>query len=207
MIKVLKNISKEEWLIGGAIAFVVYAIYTNRKTSLKTTIAEVPKRLTVNDPTVRRVQYPSDLEERFKKVAGNEYEPFLARLKEIGLDKEIAIRQLYTESSFSPSVMNCSIVSSAGARGIAQFMPTTWVSYGQGGNACNISDSLKAYPRLMSDLMKQYPNRIDLVLAGYNWGSNRKVLKDAYANNTPYEQYKSGLPKETKNYVASILQP
>jgi len=206
MKKLLKSISKEEWLVAGAIGLLVYIIFSNKKTTKKGG-ATNSNRIVVDDPTITRIEYPSDLEERFKKVAGSNYEPFLASLKNIGLNKEIAIRQLYTESSFSPSVINCSTVSSAGARGIAQFMPSTWTFYGGGGNACNVSDSLRAYPKLMSDLMKQFPNRIDLVLAGYNWGSNRKVLKDAYANNTLYENYKNGLPKETKKYVASILRP
>lgn len=205
MNKILKSISKEEWLIGGAVALVIYLIYSNKSSTNKNKLASA--RIIVDDPNLKRVEYPADIEERFKKIAGSSYEPFLANLKSIGLDKEIAIRQLYTESNFSPNVVNCSVVSSAGARGIAQFMPSTWTFYGGGGNACNVSDSLKAYPKLMSDLMKQFPNRIDLVLAGYNWGSNRKVLKDAYANNTPYEQYKKGLPKETQKYVASILRP
>lgn len=206
MIKILKKITKEEWLIAGAVGLLAYFLFTKKRTT-KYGASATPKRLTIDDPNITRVQYPTDLEERFKKVAGGAYEPFLLNLKAIGLDKEIAMRQLYTESSFSSNVINCSTVSSAGARGIAQFMPSTWTYYGGGGNACNVSDSLKAYPKLMSDLMKQFPNRIDLVLAGYNWGANRKVLKDAYANNTPYEQYKNGLPSETKKYVASILRP
>lgn len=205
MNKFIKSLTKEEWLIGGAVALLVYFLVSKKKTNKnnKSTSA----RIIIEDPSITRVEYPSDLEERFKRIAGSSYEPFLADLKAIGLDKKIAIRQLYTESSFSPSVVNCSVVSSAGARGIAQFMPSTWTAYGGGGNICNVSDSLKAYPRLMKDLMKQFPNRIDLVLAGYNWGSNRTVLKNAYANNTPYEEYKNGLPRETKKYVASILRP
>jgi soluble lytic murein transglycosylase-like protein len=209
MNKLLKSITKEEWIIGGAVALLVYVIFSNKKSSRGTSKSSKSgsSRLVVDDPTLKRVDFPVDLEERFKQVAGSNYDRFIQDLNEIGLDKEIAMRQLYAESSYSPSVINCSISSSAGAKGIAQFMPSTWTAYGGGGNICNVGDSLKAYPRLMKDLMKQFPNRIDLALAGYNWGSNRSVLKNAYTNNTPYEEYKSGLPAETKKYVASILRP
>jgi soluble lytic murein transglycosylase-like protein len=206
MNKLLKSITKEEWIIGGAVALLVYVIFSNKKSDKKGRKSS-SARMVVDDPSLTRVNFPSDLEERFKQVSGSNYDRFIQDLNEIGLDKEIAMRQLYAESSYSPSVINCSISSSAGARGIAQFMPSTWTAYGGGGNICNVGDSLKAYPRLMKDLMKQFPNRIDLVLAGYNWGSNRSVLKNAYTNNTPYEEYKSGLPAETKKYVASILRP
>lgn len=207
--KIIKSITKEEWIVGGAVALLFYVIFSNKNSGRGSSKSSKSgsSRMVVDDPTLKRVDFPADLEEKFKQIAGSSYDSFIKDLNEIGLDKEIAMRQLYAESSYSPSVINCSISSSAGAKGIAQFMPTTWTAYGGGGNICNVGDSLKAYPRLMKDLMKQFPNRIDLVLAGYNWGSNRKVLKSAYENNTPFEEYKSGLPTETKKYVASILRP
>jgi len=205
MKKILQGITKEEWLIGGAVALLFYVVFSRRKSTGGD--KKSSSRMIIDDPNTRRKQIPADIEEQFKRVAGSSYDSFINDINSIGLPKEIAIRQLWTESTFSPNVMNCTISSPAGAQGIAQFMPQTWRAYGGGGNVCSISDSLKAYPRLMKVLMNQFPNRIDLVLAGYNWGSGRKLLKDAYTNNTPYEQYKGGLPNETKNYLATILQP
>jgi soluble lytic murein transglycosylase-like protein len=166
--------------------------------------------LVIDDTTVSRREYPSDLEEQFKKVAGNSYQPFLEDLKGIGLDKEIAIRQIWMESTFNPKA-----VSRRGAKGLTQFMDSTWATYGGGGDPFKVSDSLKAYPRFMKDLMKQFPDRIDLVLAGYNSGAyirdpsdkSKFVYAEAFKNNTPFSSYKRKIPKETQKYVASILQP
>jgi soluble lytic murein transglycosylase-like protein len=209
----LKNISKDEWLIGSAVFLLVFAItsrYSKKQTSPNTTNSKKPSRMVIDDPTIAKLSIPSDLEEQFKKVAGNSYEPFIENLKSIGLDKDIAIRQIWTESKFNPKA-----TSPMGARGLTQFIDSTWATYGGGGNPYNVADSLKAYPKLLKDLMAQFPERIDLVLAGYNSGAYfRKPKKtgelvyfEAFKNKTPFSEYKAKIPNETKKYVAQILQP
>ena len=216
--KAIKSISKEEWLVGGAVFLVVYVLISKfiKKTDLPNVEANTkPKRMVIDDKTITKLPIPSDVEEQFKKAAGSSYDKFISDINAIGLDKEVAIRQLWTESKFRPDIMNCSISSSAGAKGIAQFMPNTWKSYGGGGNVCNVADSLRAYVKFMRDLMKMFPDRIDLAIAGYNSGAYIKypreggklVYKEAFDNKIPFSKYKSKLSKETQGYVAQILQP
>jgi soluble lytic murein transglycosylase-like protein len=212
MNKLLKSISKEEWIIGGAVALLFYVIFSNRKSSRATSKSSKSgsSRLVVDDPTLKRVDFPVDLEERFKQVAGSNYDRFIQDLNEIGLDKEIAIRQIWTESRFNPKA-----TSPRGAKGLTQFIDSTWASYGGGGNPYSVADSLKAYPKLLKDLMAQFPNRIDLVLAGFNSGAyfrrpkktGELVYFEAFKNKTPFSEYKNKIPKETQIYVASILRP
>lgn len=208
--ELFKKISKEELLVGGAVFLLVYLLVKKyRKSPEFPNIPSggKPKRMVIDDMKDTRKSIPADVEEQFKKVAGSSYDKFISDIEAIGLNKEIAIRQLWTETSFNPRVINCSISSSAGAKGIAQMMPITWQGYGGGGNICNVADSLKAYPKVMGDLMKRYPDRIDLVLAGYNWRPFSETLKKALNNKTPFSEYKKSLPLETRNYVATILQP
>jgi soluble lytic murein transglycosylase-like protein len=211
--KAIKSISKEEWLVGGAVFLIVYLLVSKfrKKPEFPNAPSNTkPNRMVIDDPTVSRREYPSDIEEQFKKVAGSAYQPFLEDLKAIGLDKEIAIRQIWMESTFNPKA-----VSRRGAKGLTQFIDSTWATYGGGGDPFKVSDSLKAYPKFMKDLMKSFPDRIDLVLAGYNSGAyirdpadkSKYVYEEAFKNKTPFSSYKGKIPKETQKYVASILQP
>lgn len=163
------------------------------------------KEMVIENPGVEVVKYPSDLMERFEKLVGDNYDEFISGCNSIGLKPEIAVRQLYTESGFSPDVINCSRKSSAGAEGIAQFMPGTWKYYGD-GSPCNISDSLKAYIKLMGDNLKRYPNRPDLAVAAYNSGPNLKAYNDALENDTLFTDLKGKIPNESYKYSASIFQ-
>ena len=151
----------------------------------------------------------SSVLDKFKKVLANNnlsYNDFVSKVKSIGLAPEIAVKQLYAESGFRPEVINCSRKSSAGAKGIAQFIDSSWSTYGGSGSPCNVSDSLNAYVKLMDTLLKKFPNRVDLALAGYNWGPYRATLKQALNQNISFEELKSKLPTETKNYVSKILE-
>lgn len=90
-----------------------------------------------------------------------------------GLPAPVLAGQLKQESGFNPKA-----VSAAGARGIAQFMPGTWASYGKGADPFDPLAGIDAQGRYMAELFKQAKTSglagdpVDLALAGYNagWG-------------------------------------
>jgi hypothetical protein len=98
------------------------------------------------------------------------------------------ISLLFQESRFQPGV-----VSSAGAQGVAQFMPATAASMGLE----NPFDPLQAIPasaRLLRELIGQFGN-LGLAAAAYNAGPKR--IQD-------WLQKKGKLPEETQGYVKTI---
>jgi hypothetical protein len=98
------------------------------------------------------------------------------------------ISLLFQESRFQPGV-----VSSAGAQGVAQFMPETAASMG----LKNPFDPLEAIPasaRLLRNLVSQFGN-LGLAAAAYNAGPKR--IQDWLGK-------KGKLPDETKGYVKTI---
>ena len=162
--------------------------------------------MVIINPGVKVTTFPSDIETKFKTAVGDDYDGFISDVQAIGLDPKIAIRQLYTESRFNPDVMSCKRTSSAGAKGIAQFMPGTWPTYGGGGDPCNISDALKAYPKMMKKLLDKFPGRLDLAIAGYNSGPNLKAYSNALKNKTQFTELNGVIPAESYKYASSILQ-
>ena len=95
--------------------------------------------------------------------------------------------QLYAESGFNPFA-----VSSAGAQGIAQFMPGTGRSYGL-TNPFDAAASIDAQAHLMRDLLRQFAS-VPLALAAYNAGAGAVARCGCIP---PYP--------ETQGYVARIL--
>ena len=105
-----------------------------------------------------------------------------------GIDPELFVRQIQMESGFNPRAK-----SSAGAVGIAQFMPST--AKGMGFTAgINPLRDLEMAAKLMAGHLKNNNGRYDLALAAYNAGQGN-VNKHG------------GVPpfKETQNYVRNIL--
>jgi lysophospholipase L1-like esterase len=196
---------------GGIISDFLFKITGKRYTFGKSSTTEKSEKnfnpMVIENPGVKVTTFPSDIETKFKNAVGDNYDSFISDVQAIGLDPKIAIRQLYTESRFSPDVMSCKRTSTAGAKGIAQFMPGTWPSYGGGGNPCNISDALKAYPKMMKVLLNKFPGRLDLAIAGYNSGPNKTAYAKALKNKTPFTDLKGKIPNESYNYASSILQP
>ena len=204
---------------GGIISDLLFKITGKRYTFGKSSNTEKSEQnfnpMVIINPGVQVTTFPSDIESKFKNAVGDNYDSFISDVQAIGLDPKIAIRQLYTESRFSPDVMSCKKNSKAGAQGIAQFMPRTWPAYGGGGNPCNISDALKAYPKMMKELLKKFPGRLDLSIAAYNSGpylqvprkSKNFVYNNALKNKTPFTELKGVIPNESYNYASSILQP
>jgi uncharacterized membrane protein YeaQ/YmgE (transglycosylase-associated protein family) len=105
-----------------------------------------------------------------------------------GLPTHFFIRLLYQESSFRPAA-----ISSAGALGVAQFMPET----ASDRNLDNPFDPLQAIPasaRLLRDLYQKFGN-LGLAAAAYNAGARRIV--DWRTNG-------GQLPQETQDYVKTV---
>jgi hypothetical protein len=101
------------------------------------------------------------------------------------------IRLLHQESGFRPDV-----VSSAGAQGVAQFMPEVSARMG----VDNPFDPLQAIPasaRLLRDLLSKFGN-LGLAAAAYNAGPKRIQTWLAA------KKKKAQLPKETQGYVRII---
>ena len=97
--------------------------------------------------------------------------------------------QLETESGFQPGV-----VSSAGAQGIAQFMPETWRGEWNPWRAQSPfepSAAIQAEARLMGRLLVQTGGDLPSALAAYNAGSG--VLGGTW-------------PGETRAYVATVMR-
>lgn len=98
------------------------------------------------------------------------------------------IRLLYQESSFRPAA-----ISTAGAFGIAQFMPETAADR-RLDNPFDPAQAIPASARLLRDLYRKFGN-LGLAAAAYNAGPKR--IEDWRANKGP-------LPQETRDYVKAI---
>lgn len=168
-------------------------------------ISPYTKKSKIEVSTDFTVKDGSKLVNKFKEIAGDDYEKFISDVKSMGLDPNIAIRQLYVESGFSPNVINCNRKSSAGAMGLAQFMPKTWEKYGQ-GSPCNVSDALEAYVKFMKVLMNRFPGRPDLAVASYNSGPGYRAYTKAWQNDLEMTSIGDQIPRETYNYYKKIFQ-
>ena len=113
-----------------------------------------------------------------------------------GLPESIVAAQIQQESNWDPKAG-----SPAGARGIAQFIPSTWSAYGHGKDVEDPIAALDAYGRYMRDLKKMMEplakgdanTLVQLTLAAYNAGPG--AVQDA-----------QGVPPfaETQAYVTKI---
>ena len=113
--------------------------------------------------------------------------PLLGAASRFDVSGAVLAAQLMAESNFNPNA-----VSSAGAQGIAQFMPATAASYGLHDPFDPIA-SIAAQARMMSGLLRQFGS-VELALAAYNAGPGAVAACDCVP---PYP--------ETQAYVARIL--
>ncbi len=99
------------------------------------------------------------------------------------------IRLLYQESGFRPGA-----ISTAGALGVAQFMPETASDRGL-DNPFDPVQAIRASARLLHDLYQKFGN-LGLAAAAYNAGPSRVAEWLA--------KKKRPLPQETQDYVTAI---
>lgn len=105
-----------------------------------------------------------------------------------GVDPYFIYCVIHQESGFSSTA-----VSSKGAQGLMRLMPGTAARYG----VINVNDpaeNIMGGTRYLKDLLRLFPGRIDLVLAGYNAGEGAVI---SYGQTIP--PY-----KETQDYVRFI---
>ena len=115
-----------------------------------------------------------------------------------GLDYALVKAVTATESAFNPNA-----ISHKGAVGLMQIMPATAAQYGvRSEPGVSVAQKLKAPDvniqvgtRLLADLFRLYPDRIDLVLAAYNAGQGAVSRAGHQIPNY----------RETQNYVRKVL--
>ena len=111
-----------------------------------------------------------------------------------GIPTNLLARQLFQESRFRADVINGTKRSSAGAIGIAQFMPATasWLNV----NPLDPFASIDAAAKYMADLHEQTGDW-SLALSSYNWGIGnvKKWITGKIKN----------MPAETIAYSSEIL--
>jgi len=90
------------------------------------------------------------------------------------------------------SGLNQNAISSAGAIGVMQLMPST--AAGLGVNPNDLTQNINGGAQLLSQLLTQYNGNVSLALAAYNAGPGAVAQ---YGGIPPYT--------ETQNYVAAIL--
>ena len=110
--------------------------------------------------------------------------------REMGLDPALVHAVIYVESRYNPLAR-----SPAGAVGLMQVMPATAARYGISNPAGSMWANLLAGTRYLQDLMLQFNNNLDLVLAAYNAGEN--AVRRYGQRIPPY--------RETQLYVPSVL--
>ncbi len=112
-----------------------------------------------------------------------------------GLPAGLLSRLLYEESRYRTDIITGALPSSAGALGIAQFLPSTAAEMG-----VDPLDPRQAIPGAARYLRRLYDRFGDwkLALAAYNWGqgNQNRDLRDGIIGNE--------WPKETRDYVAKI---
>src|SRR5262245_8416708 len=177
-------------VIGGGLMFLRDAI----QMAINFPLTKAPKEIDISIlPPFERVVLPlAPLRPLLKPVVYRTREEICDTLIEAARNNDLPahffIRLLYQESSFRPYA-----ISSAGALGIAQFMPETAGDRGLD----NPFDPLQAIPesaRLLRDLSKKFGN-LGLAAAAYNAGPRR--IQECLGQKGP-------LPQETQAYVKTI---
>ena len=124
------------------------------------------------------------------------------------LDSSLVAAVIWQESTFDAGA-----VSSAGARGLMQVMPSTGRSLfrglGRRGRTRDLHDpktSLEIGTLYLKQMLDRFGGRVEQALAAYNAGPHRVVAWTAGRPGVSAEEFVESIPfTETRNYVMSIL--
>jgi hypothetical protein len=112
--------------------------------------------------------------------------------QQYGLPENLLARTLYEESRFRPEIIDGTIRSSAGAIGIAQFMPAT--ARGAGIDPTDPQQAIPAAARELRAMFNKF-GTWSKALVAYNWGQGNLGRKGIGAT-----------PAETDRYVDAITR-
>ena len=94
------------------------------------------------------------------------------KANQYGINPQIALAQISRESGFRPDVVYGPFVGAAGERGLSQFTPATWATYGSGPhtNAYDPVMAMDAWGNYMAALMGMFSGDYVKALMAYNGG-------------------------------------
>lgn len=124
----------------------------------------------------------------------------IAAIRTRAFDPEIAVAQAKAESDFDPNAVG-PMTRYGRAKGLFQFIDSTWQQYGQ-GSVFDPLAAIDARNAFMRDLYAQFGGDPQKALAAYNWGPGN--LRSAIRRFG--SDWLSHAPTETQNYVSRILR-
>jgi soluble lytic murein transglycosylase-like protein len=131
-----------------------------------------------------------------------QYKPLiLEKADKFGIDRTIALKQIKQESNCNPRVC-----SHAGACGIAQFIAGTAQRFGL-QDRFDPEESMEAWGKYMSHLLRLFKGDYSKALAGYNMGEGGESRRNGVIGLVMKygSSWLNHAPRETRNYVAIIL--
>lgn len=106
-----------------------------------------------------------------------------------GVPSALLKAQALVESALNPRA-----VSAVGAKGLMQFMDSTWKEWGH-GDPFNPEESIAAAAGYMAALLRRFKGEARMALAAYNGGPT-KLERVGYES----------MPSETKDYVIKVMR-
>lgn len=114
--------------------------------------------------------------------------------KQYGVDSNLILAVIKAESDFDTNS-----VSSAGAVGLMQLMPSNLSAYGV-TDGTNADQNIKAGTQMLKELLNTYGGDISMALMAYNAGQGTMQRRGVSSASDLYK-----MPTETQNYVPKVL--
>lgn len=115
--------------------------------------------------------------------------------KKYGVDENLIKAIIQVESNFKTD-----LVSSAGAKGLMQVMPSNYESLGI-TDPFDIEQNINGGTKLLKSYLDMYDGNVEMALMAYNGGPTRMKNRGVKSSEDIYK-----MPKETQNYVPKVLK-
>ena len=149
-------------------------------------------RLRAENPRAFRLAAPEPATPSRPALPGRPFAELIDHAaREASLDPALVHAVIHVESRYNPAAR-----SPKGALGLMQVLPATAARYGVADATRSVKANLSVGTRYLRDLMSQFDDRLELVLAAYNAGENAVV------------RYGQRIPPypETQRYVPAVLE-